>query len=389
MPMPRRLPLNLVCYAGMFIFGIVMALVGAVLPEKSVNLGQSGTLFLVMNLCMLLCSFGLGPLMDRFGLKPPLLVGPLLVGAALMVVAAGNSYGSLLAAVGLLGTGGGALNGATNTLIADLNPDEKRKNSALNLLGVFFGFGALFLPFSIGALVERLGLPRILEITAALCIGCGVYAALLAFPPPKQAGRMRAADMVRLLRTPLVLAFGFLLFFESGNEFILGGYLSSYLMRETGTQFGAASYVLAAFWAAVMVARALLSRVLLRVPGRRLMPWCALVSAAAAAALARASGLGTAAPAVILLGVALAGIYPMVLGLAGSCFAEYSGTVFGILFTIALAGGMLLPWTVGQIANAAGLRWGLSVVVVDFVAIGVLAMRATRRWSVSSGNIRP
>ena len=50
-----------------------------------------------------------------------------------------------------------------------------------------------------------------------------------------------------------------------------------------------------------------------------------------------------AAAGVVLLGVSFASVYPTVLGLAGARFEEASGTVFGLLFAIALFGGMLVP----------------------------------------------
>src|SRR5690348_12037458 len=74
--------------AGMLVFGVVMALLGAVLPALSARIGfdlaQAGQLFLVMNLCMLVCSLGLGPAMDRIGMKAPMTLGPLAVGGALL-----------------------------------------------------------------------------------------------------------------------------------------------------------------------------------------------------------------------------------------------------------------------------------------------------------------
>ena len=49
-----------VAYAGMFVFGIVMALLGAVMPvlseRLSFTLADIGTLFLVMNFAMLVTS---------------------------------------------------------------------------------------------------------------------------------------------------------------------------------------------------------------------------------------------------------------------------------------------------------------------------------------------
>ena len=59
----------------MFVFGIVMALLGAILPSLAGRLqfetADIGTLFLVMNGAMLASSLALGLAMDRFGMKPP------------------------------------------------------------------------------------------------------------------------------------------------------------------------------------------------------------------------------------------------------------------------------------------------------------------------------
>ncbi len=162
----HRGPLSIAAYAGMFVFGIVMALLGTILPVLSARLefqvSSIGTLFLVMNFAMLASSLLLGVAMDRFGMKPPLAAGPLLVAVSLVMILRADTFAALISAAVLLGIGGGALNGATNTLVADLHDEPKRKSSALNVLGVFFGFGALFLPFTVGALLSALGLERLL-----------------------------------------------------------------------------------------------------------------------------------------------------------------------------------------------------------------------------------
>ncbi len=368
--------------AGMFVFGIVMAVIGAVLPRLSIGLAQAGNLFFSMTLAMLLSQLSIGPLIDRFGEKAPLAFGAVLVAAALLLLAAAPSYGTLLASVALLGVGGGALNGATNTLVADLHEDPRRKNSALNLLGVFFGFGALFLPFVLGSLLERLGLSPILYSAAALTAAVAALYAVLHFPGPKQAGGRPLAGGTKLARNGLVLLFGFLLFFESGNEFTIGGYTSSYLTQEIGLPMSAASYLLAAYWGSMMLARIVLSRLLLRAQGPGVVIASALGGAAGILLLMSAHSSALAAAAVVLIGVSIASIYPTVLGLAGARFAERSGTVFGILFAIALVGGMSMPWAVGQIAQAHSLRAGFALSAAGAVAIAALQIviaRALRR----------
>jgi FHS family glucose/mannose:H+ symporter-like MFS transporter len=371
----------------MFLFGIAAALLGATLPLLSerlqIGLGRVGTLFLVMNACMLASSFALGALQDRHGMKPPLVAGPLVVGAALLVVAGANSYAQLLLAVALLGVGGTALNGASNALVADLHGDPAAKSAALNRVGLFFGFGALLIPLAIGLLLRAVGLRGILTAGAALCVLVAVVNAWPDYPPAKQAGGLSLAETARLVRDPLVLLLGFLLFFQSGNEFIVGGYATTFLTTEIGMSVGAASYALAGFWAALMLTRAWLGRGRSSLTGERLVLASAAASAVATVLLVTASAPLLAVATVVGLGSTLAGIFPAVLGVAGSRFPAHSGTVFGILFTMALSGGMTLPWVTGQAAAAWGLRPALGLVVVQFVA--VLALQ----WLATAGRARP
>ncbi len=371
----------------MFLFGIAAALLGATLPLLSerleIGLGRVGTLFLVMNACMLASSFALGALQDRFGMKPPLVVGPLVVGAALLVVAGAETFAHLLLAVALLGVGGSALNGASNALVSDLHEDLAAKSAALNRVGLFFGFGALFIPFAIGLLLRTAGLRAILTAGAVLCALVAVVNALPAYPPAKQAGGLSLAEAARLARDPLVLLLGLLLFFQSGNEFIVGGYTTTLLTSEVGMSVGAASYALAGYWAALMLTRAWLGRGRSSLTGGRLVLASAAASAVVTALLVTATATSLAVAMVVLLGAALAGIFPAVLGVAGSRYPAHSGTVFGILFTMALSGGMTLPWVTGQAAAAWGLRPALGLVVLQFLA--VLALQ----WLVTAGRARP
>jgi fucose permease len=366
----------------MFVFGMVVALLGAILPELSQRIplgpGGIGGLFLKMNAAMLGASLLIGLAMDRFGFKLAMAAGPLLVAAALALIARAAQAPDLTPALLLLGIGGGALNGATNTLTADLHEDEKRKASALNLLGVFFGFGALTLPFAAGALMGAFGIERLLYAMVFLCIGVGVFSSVLRFPEPKQKHSLPVAEMPRFFRSPLVIAMACLLFFQSGVEFTMGGYISTYLTKGLGAALDTGAYLLAAYWAALMAARIALSRIVLRIGPHRVLLAGSLLAALGSAVTAAAPNVGVATAGVLISGLALAGIYPTVLGLAGNAFSRHSGTVFGILFTVALIGGMSLPWAAGQLASAYTLRAVFVLVAASFVCEFLLAAALRR-----------
>jgi fucose permease len=185
--------------------------------------------------------------------------------------------------------------------------------------------------------------------------------------------------MPRFARIPALRAFGLLLFFQSGNEFLFGGYVASFLTRETGMPVTAASYALAAYWAAIMLGRGALSHLALRVDPWHVVLAGAGLAAAGALVVAASPAAAVAVAGALLAGLALAGIFPAVLGLTGARFREHSGTVFGILFTVALCGGMTIPWLAGHLAEAAGLRAVFVFAALNFGAVGLLGAVARSR----------
>ncbi|MGC8794975.1 MAG: MFS transporter [Bryobacteraceae bacterium] len=378
-----------IAWAGMFVFGLTMALLGAILPELvrrlALNLTRAGALFVALNSAMLAAQLAVGPLMDRWGVKPVLAAGSVCSAAGMAVLAAVGSYGGLLGGLALLGAGGGALNTSTNTLVADLHPNPQAKSAALNLLGVFFGVGALTIPLAIGRLLETAGLTAILGVAMAVSVAPGVFTLAATFPP-RPASASVASDALRLARDPLVLLFGALLFFQSGSEFILSGYTSLFLTRDLGFSLSAACYLLAAYWLAAMSVRVLLSRFLLRARPETVVRAGALASMAAVAALVGARRPALAAAAVIATGAAVASVYPTVLGQAGACFPERAGTVYGLLFSMALAGGMTLPWLVGRLGESFGLRAALMIPILDAAAVFLLQGAIVRRRQGAAGD---
>ncbi len=372
-------------YASHLLFGIVMALLGAILPTLSTRIGfdlaQAGRLFLVMNSCLLLSSLGLGPLMDRFGMKPPLVVGSLLAGAGLAVVALARDYETLAWGTAVLGLGGGALNTGGNTLVADLHQAQEARSAALNRLGVFFGIGALLIPLAIGLLLQAAELGSILLAGAVLCAAVALHNVLVPLPPPK---RQRHVPLARR-RAPRARAV---------RARLRGAALLPVRQRVRVRRLrvlvpGARDRPLRA--GGVVGAHGVLGRAdagAARAEPRgstrerlRLLVVCALASAAGTTLLASSRHPAVAVLAVAWMGAFLAGIFPTALGIVGARYPAFTGTVFGLLITAALTGGMLLPWLTGLIGEAHGLRPAMALVAAQCLAIAALAAHAGRRHS--------
>jgi len=379
-------------WAGIFVFGIVMAILGAILPSLFDRIGfgaaAAGNLFLTMNFAMLAMTVSFGPLVDRFGFKPLLAVSSLLVAVAFLLLSRAASYGLILAAAVVLGFGGGGLNGATNALTSDLHEGRER-GSALNVLGIFFGIGALAIPFLIGTLRERLGIPAILLIAAAASLVPFVIYIVLRFPRAKQARGFPLSEAAGIARSPVLWLCALILFFQSGNEFTAGGWISTYLQKIHGLGPDAAALVLAAYWAAIMSGRLLSSRLVRRVRNETLILASAALALAAASLLALAPSGASAAAGAVALGLGFAAIYPTTLAVVGGRFAALSGTAFGVAIAVGLVGGMVAPWLAGRIAEASSLRHSLVIPIVNCAAIVALALLVGREMKKTKDERKP
>ena len=381
-PAPASRPSKLMAsaFAGMFVFGIVMAVLGAILPALFEKIGFSegaaGNLFLTMNFAMLVATLAFGPMVDRFGFKALLVISSFLVAAAFLLLTLAPTYGLVLAAAVVLGFGGGGLNGGTNALTSDINPANR--GAALNLLGIYFGFGALTVPFLIGALLESLGLLRILILATLLSLLPLALFAVFRFPRAKQAQGFPLRQAAHVVGHPLLWLCGFLLFFESGNEFTAGGWISTYLQRTFHVSPSAAALVLAGYWAAIMAGRLASARFAKTLRGERLILLSAVLALGAAVLLV-VSPSGTLAMAgAVLLGLGFSAIYPTTLSIVGESFSSFTGTAFSVVIAVGLAGGMISPWLVGRIAQASSLRHGLIVPVFSCAMIILLLALITR-----------
>ena len=139
---------------GMLSFGMVMITIGSLLPElmNKFEMGSiaAGVLTSLLPVGILTGSLLFGPIADRYGYKWLMIISALLEAIGVIGVGLGEKIIVVQFSVFLIGFGGGVINGAANSLVADIS--EKNKGANLSLLGVFYGVGALGMPFLLAVL---------------------------------------------------------------------------------------------------------------------------------------------------------------------------------------------------------------------------------------------
>lgn len=380
----NRRSMIVVAHLGMLTFGIVLTTLGALLPSLVQRFGidkaGAGALFTILSAGILAGSLVFGPIVDRRGYRGMLLLAIALIVVGLEGIAFAQSLGWLRVAIACIAFGGGIVNGGTNALVADVSAEGR--GAGLSLLGVFFGIGAVGVPFALALFLDNASYTTLIAALGALVMIPLVVTAAARFPEPKQAQGFPLADAGRLLRDPVLLLMGAMLFLQSGMEITVGGWTSTYFEEELGVSGERALAFLSLVWFGMMTARLALGSLLKRMDAGRVLLTCLALALAGAALLLGPRGLVAAAVGVYLLGAGLAATFPVVLGFVGDRYTQLSGTAFSVVIVMALTGGMVLPFTTGALGARYGMRGSFLVVPAALVVLGMLLLLVSRRLAV-------
>ncbi|HUW91897.1 MAG TPA: MFS transporter [Bacteroidales bacterium] len=371
---------------GMLLFGICLITLGSIIPDLKEKISlddlSSGALFSILPFGILTGSLIFGPFCDKFGYKLMLVLSASLMFAGFVALANVTSLGFLKVSIFFFGLAGGAINGATNALVSDLSDRDKGAN--LSLLGVFFGIGALGMPFILGLLKDVYSFEVIVTAVGFLTLAAGLFFLLIKFPPPKHSEGVPLKESLTLLKDSMLLLIAFFLFFQSSFEGVIQNWTTSYLIEELSIQHDKALFALTVFVSGMVVMRLLIGSLLRSTaPGKILVTSFGIILAALVL-MKTGNTFIAAALGLFLLGTGLAGGFPIMLGFVGDRFIKLSGTAFSIAFVIALTGNMLINYLMGIIAQRYGIHHLMNLTFVMLAAMITLGAIILKKRKTNS-----
>lgn len=371
---------------GMLSFGIVLTTLGAILPyifeQYGISKIDAGSLMSLLSIGIMTGSLIFGPVVDRYGYKAMLIISSLLIFIGLEGIAFGSSFLILRLLIYLIGFAGGVINGGTNALVADISEDVKSAN--LSLLGVFFGIGAISVPFLLGNLLIRFSYSTIMSAIGLIVAAILIFFLFVRFPEPKQKQGFPIAEGLGLLKQSTLLLFGFILFFESGIEITVGSWATSFLNQELSIEADQAVLFLSFYWLGLMLARLVLGYLLKKISPATVLLSCFAIAFGSSIMVIVSNNITFTVLGLFLIGVGFAAGFPVILGYVGEFYARLSGTAFSIVFVIALMGGTILPFLTGVIAESIGLRLSLSIVPASIIMMFILFLVARKRFQYTT-----
>jgi fucose permease len=376
--------LILAAIIAIFIYGMIAAMLGTILPELSdrfkLTPSQNGTIASAQALGLILASLCTGPILDNEGKKLGIVLGLSLIAVALFVLPRAAGFLSIVFLLFLLGMGGGITVTAANALASDVG--EAHRAMALTLANLFFGLGALATPFIAANLFGR-NWVRLCYTIASLTVVTVMIEALTKMPGPTGAGRFVLTDVAPVLGRPLLFLLGFFVFLYITCEVGMWNWLPRHLIAQGIPEARALNILSLGFALGILIGRAAILPVLNHVPAVTVTLWGSVAMAITTFLLLRMKSATAAGVLVFLAGLSMAPVFPSTLAIVGDAFPRMTGTAIGFVITCGWIGLAVSSRVIGAIAGGDPRRLKKALLVIpasSVIMVGLdLAIRSALR----------
>ncbi len=349
--------LILAAVLGIFVYGMIAAMLGTIMPSFKLTDDQNGTIALAQALGLVIASLSVGPLIDNKGKKVAMLLALFLIAAALFYLpATGGDYTQLRLALFIQGFGGGVLVTAANALASDIN--ESRRASMLNFLNLFFGLGGLATPFIAGNLMNN-DAARICYLAGALAVVALIVNAITTIPGPTGERGFKLAEVGTMLGNPALGLFSIFLFLYVACEVGVWNWLVKYLLSRGIEEKTALNILSLGFALGLLIGRVVVSRVLIKVQAVTVTLASSVLMLATTYLMLQSSSTEMATVAVFCAGLAMAPVFPTTLAMVADSFPRGTATAMGIVITFGWIGLAISSPIIGGIAANSSLSTAL------------------------------
>lgn len=353
------------------------AMLGPVAESFEFDFAERGMLLGAMPLGYVISALFAGPLADRIGRRPIVVIGLVLGALGLFLAASARHVIQLQSGIFLIGLSGGVTAAPLNALVSDVYATWR--GPALNIMQSFFNVGAVIGPAMVSVVFAARLSWRYGFGTGAATLVISLLMTLWALRRAgshEHAARARSDERVPW---PLVGVLACALGLYVGGELTFAYWSPNYLEETFGMPPDRAATVLSGFWLAMMAGRALYVWLIPRLGYLAPLLTSALLAALAGAGLTVAPTGRVAWALCCLVGFFLGGTWPTIMGYAGHRIRGKTGTVFGLIVATGAVGSLIFPPTAGALAEALdhGLRTVMAVgtCILVFEGLIILALR--------------
>ncbi len=342
------------------LFGVLMSALGALLPAWGYHLEShfilAGNYFLSLDVGLLIAVRAAFLLLPRKGIVYTMVLSSSIACGAFLLLAVTPIMGAAWwRAVGLLllGFGAGLLNAAVFHAISPLYYHDRA--ATITLAGTLYGLGCLVTALLVASTCSVYTVPAILILIATIP---GFYIIVFSkgrFSNERLRSEIPLRDVIADFKNPGAVLFALLLFFQFGNEWSIAGWLPIFLVRRLGISPATALFMLAFYFASLLVGRVASKAVLKIVHHGKLLLSSMVLALFGCVILTYTKNRFGADTGILFVGCGFAPIYPLVVEKIGHRFTYYHPGLYNGIFSFALTGGLTAPCLLGYLAQWFGV----------------------------------
>ncbi len=372
--------LILAAILAIFVYGMIAAMLGTILPGLSERFhltpSQNGTIAFGQALGLMIASVGVGPLIDNEGKKIGLVLGLVVIAAALASLPRARGFAGLVALLFLLGLGGGIVVTGANALVSDVA--EAHRGTALNLVNLFFGLGGMATPFISANLLKR-DIVKICYAAGAFALIALVFQIAAPIPGPTGAQSFVLSEAGTVLGRPILLLLGLSLFLYVSCEVGIWNWLVQHLIAQGIPENRALNVLSLGFALGMLIGRVAVSPVLISVPAITVTLAASIAMTVTTWLALRTRAVTSAWILVFLAGVSMAPVFPTTLAIVGDAFPRMTGTAIGFAITCGWAGLAVSSRLIGAIAGGDPKRLKKALLVIPIFSAVMIALNLAIR----------
>jgi fucose permease len=377
----RLMVASVVC---MLMFGAVQVLPAVALDVLGEDLGlnfeQRGRLFSIRIAAALPALLLIGHFAERPFKRHVLSWGLIAIALGQMLIALASNYAWLLCAVVISGIGLGVVEAIVNPLLVQLHPT--RSAWALNIINAVFALGLVVGALSTGELLQAgfgwrltFWLWMIPTLLAAILYLTPHYPA----PSPTSDSRHVRPDVRSFAANPLFWMLAVAMVFGGGCESGLTSWAPNFVVEELGASARGGAWATILYGSFMAIGRFGIGSIAGGVSPLRIMLVSAIFCGAATLGLAFAPGLWAAWLLFGLGGLFVSCFWPTLLAVGSDQICVGSMSLLSLLGTAGIIGSVVVPWVIGALGDAVGLRAGILVLPASMVLLIVTLLMIGRR----------
>lgn len=259
-----------------------------------------------------------------------------------------------------------------NTIPALVLFNGENASAATNLGNAFYGVGAFLVSFYISNLLRNYGYRKTILFFASLVMICAVLSFFAKFPIIES--NFNFSDLPYVLSSSFFIIALLANFFGAGVENGIAAWANTYMSRHGSTDKQANS-ILSFFFIAVLLSRLITATFITPDNTPIVLLVIAVLTVIVITVMISLNTRLSSAICIVTAGLLVGAICPSIFGyMFSKVDPAFHGTAFGILFSLGVAGGSVVPGLIGYTTKKGGLRKGFRINILSAALFGVCTL---------------